>query len=111
MIDVNGASVWPGALGEAAQAALLAEVLAVMEAAPPFHPVTRWGRSMSVAMTAAGRFGWWSDARGYRYREDHPSGDVRCRSHYHCSPRQGRAMQHASSPLRHLSAGSTGRSH
>lgn len=74
MIEVNGVRVWPGALDEAAQGSLLAEVLAVMERAPPFHPVTRWGRPMSVAMTAAGRFGWWSDARGYRYRQDHPSG-------------------------------------
>lgn len=73
-LDLNGVAIWPGALDAPAQAALLAEVLAVMAAAPPFHPVTRWGRPMSVAMTAAGSFGWWSDARGYRYRPEHPSG-------------------------------------
>src|SRR3712207_9431763 len=46
----------------------------VQEAAPPFHLVTRWGKPMSVAMTSAGRFGWYSDRRGYRYVDRHPSG-------------------------------------
>ena len=73
-VDLNGVAVWQAALDEAAQAALLAQVLGVMEAAPPFHPVTRWGRPMSVAMTSAGAFGWWSDRGGYRYRPEHPSG-------------------------------------
>jgi len=71
---LRGARLHAGALDPAAQAALLAEVLAVMALAPPIHPVTRWGRPMSVAMTAAGRFGWVSDRRGYRYEERQPSG-------------------------------------
>ncbi len=29
---------------------------------------------MSVAMTSAGRLGWVSDRRGYRYERQHPSG-------------------------------------
>lgn len=29
---------------------------------------------MSVRLTAAGDFGWFSDQRGYRYEEQHPSG-------------------------------------
>jgi alkylated DNA repair protein (DNA oxidative demethylase) len=53
---------------------MLTDILRVIEAAPPFHPVTRWGRPMGVAMTSAGRFGWFSDRRGYRYEERHPSG-------------------------------------
>jgi alkylated DNA repair protein (DNA oxidative demethylase) len=61
-------------LPQSAQEAMLADVLGVMDAAPPFHPVTRWGKAMSVAMTSAGRFGWFSDRRGYRYEERHPSG-------------------------------------
>lgn len=66
-LDLAGATVLPGFLGRPAQEAMLGEVLAVMAAAPPVHPVTRRGRAMSVAMTAAGRFGWVSDRRGYRY--------------------------------------------
>ena len=69
---LRGVGVWPGLLGREAQARLLAEALAVLEAAPPFHPETRWGKAMSVAMTSAGRWGWVSDRRGYRYEERHP---------------------------------------
>lgn len=71
---VRGVGVWPGFLDRPAQEAMLADVLGVMDAAPPFHPVTRWGKAMSVAMTSAGRFGWFSDRRGYRYEARHPSG-------------------------------------
>lgn len=74
--DVNGVAVWPGFLMPEAQAAMLADVLAVMAAAPPVHPVTRWGRSMSVAMTAAGAFGWVSDRRGYRYEGSQADGTL-----------------------------------
>lgn len=70
-LDLNGVAVWPGFLDGPAQGRLLAEVLAVMAAAPPYSPRTRRG-PMSVAMTAAGRFGWWADGRGYRYVERHP---------------------------------------
>lgn len=71
---VRGVEVWPGFLDRTAQERMLADILRVQEAAPPFHPVTRWGKAMSVAMTSAGRFGWVSDRRGYRYEERHPSG-------------------------------------
>lgn len=70
----GGVEVRRGLLDRPAQEAMLAEVLGVMEAAPPFHPVTRRGLAMSVAMTSAGRFGWFSDRRGYRYLDRHPSG-------------------------------------
>lgn len=73
-LDLRGVAVWPGLLSRPAQEAMLGDVLAVMAAAPPFHPVTRWGKPMSVAMTSAGAFGWFSDRRGYRYEPRHPSG-------------------------------------
>jgi alkylated DNA repair protein (DNA oxidative demethylase) len=73
-LSLRGVALWPGLLPQSAQEAMLADVLGVMDAAPPFHPVTRWGKAMSVAMTSAGRFGWFSDRRGYRYEERHPSG-------------------------------------
>ncbi|MEM9344601.1 MAG: alpha-ketoglutarate-dependent dioxygenase AlkB [Pseudomonadota bacterium] len=73
-LSLRGARVLPGYLDAAAQAALVEDIRAVVEAAPLFHPETRWGKKMSVRMTSAGRVGWISDRRGYRYSETHPSG-------------------------------------
>ena len=57
-----------------AQAALIAALRPVLKAAPPFTPETPAGRKMSVRMTSAGRLGWISDRKGYRYAPQHPSG-------------------------------------
>lgn len=72
--DLMGARVVHGALDRERQAALLAELRDVVRAAPFFAPVTPGGRRMSVRITSAGRLGWVSDARGYRYEDRHPSG-------------------------------------
>ena len=74
-IDLRGVAIRQGLLDRPAQEAMLLDVLGVMGAAAPFHPVTRWGKAMSVAMTSAGRFGWFSDRRGYRYVDRHPAGN------------------------------------
>lgn len=66
-LDLNGVRIWPAFLPPAAQAALVEDALALMEAAPPVRFRTRWGGQLSVAMTAAGRFGWTSGPRGYAY--------------------------------------------
>ena len=71
-VDLRGVTVRPGFLSRAAQEAMVADVLAVMAAAPPVHPVTRRGMAMSVAMTSCGALGWVSDRRGYRYEPRHP---------------------------------------
>ncbi|MCO8143694.1 alpha-ketoglutarate-dependent dioxygenase AlkB [Rhodovulum tesquicola] len=71
---VRGVQIFPGWLDAEAQRAMVAELRAVVAAAPLFQPETRWGRKMSVRMTSAGRFGWVSDRRGYRYAPCHPSG-------------------------------------
>ncbi len=63
-----------GWLGPAEQAAMVRDLRSVVAAAPLFSPMTPWGKPMSVRMTSAGRFGWVSDRRGYRYGETHPSG-------------------------------------
>ena len=65
---------WPGALGGAAQARLAEAVGRVLDAAPARHLETRSGRRMSAALSAAGRLGWVSDRRGYRYEPVQPSG-------------------------------------
>ncbi|MDM0028433.1 DNA oxidative demethylase AlkB [Variovorax saccharolyticus] len=53
-------------------AALLAAVQAVVEAAPFRHLVTPGGFRMQVAMTNCGALGWVSDRRGYRYDAHDP---------------------------------------
>ena len=49
---------------------------AVLKSAPVFSPVTPAGKSMSVRMTSAGKYGWISDRNGYRYSETHPGGQT-----------------------------------
>lgn len=74
MLEVKGFLVHKGYLDPAAQAEMAAEVATVAAAAPFFTPVTPWGKPMSVAMTSAGRYGWFTDRSGYRYVDRHPSG-------------------------------------
>jgi DNA oxidative demethylase len=57
-----------------AQTAMVEAVRGVAAAAPLFSPLTPWGKPMRVRMTSAGRYGWFSDRRGYRYIDRHPSG-------------------------------------
>jgi alkylated DNA repair protein (DNA oxidative demethylase) len=72
--DLKGVRILPGYLDAEAQRALVGDLREVAAAAPFFRPVTRWGKEMSVRMTSAGRCGWVSDRRGYRYEARHPSG-------------------------------------
>ncbi len=69
----------PERFDRAAQAALLGEVLAAIEAADtPFHRLTmpKTGKPMSALMTNLGPLGWLSDKdRGYRYEPRHPLTD------------------------------------
>ncbi len=73
-LTIGGARLHPSAIPAAEQGALVEDIRAVAVAAPLFSPETRYGKPMSVRMTSAGRFGWVSDRRGYRYSEVHPSG-------------------------------------
>ena len=73
-VELGGVRVWPGFLPPAAQGAILEDVMAVMAAAPPVRFRTRWGSQLSVAMTAAGRWGWTSGPRGYAYAEAQADG-------------------------------------
>jgi DNA oxidative demethylase len=60
--------------GPRQQAALLAELRAVIEAAPLFVPrMPRSGKPFSVRMSNCGTLGWVSDRdAGYRYQATHP---------------------------------------
>ena len=69
----EGVSLWRGWLDPEAQRALLREVTALLEEAPPFCPtMPRSGRPFSVRMSNAGPLGWVSDRSGYRYQPTHP---------------------------------------
>ncbi|MDD8023433.1 MAG: alpha-ketoglutarate-dependent dioxygenase AlkB [Paracoccaceae bacterium] len=72
--QIGGFVHYPGWLDAPEQAALRDDLRGVVAAAPLFAPVTPSGKAMSVRMTSAGRFGWVSDRRGYRYSETHPNG-------------------------------------
>jgi alkylated DNA repair protein (DNA oxidative demethylase) len=74
LVDLKGVRIIPEHLGSATQHALVDDLRTFAAAAPFFRPVTRWGKEMSVRMTSAGRCGWVSDRRGYRYEQCHPSG-------------------------------------
>jgi alkylated DNA repair protein (DNA oxidative demethylase) len=74
MLRISGFEIHKGYLDAAAQAALVEDLRVVAAAAPFFAPLTPWGKPMSVRMTSAGKYGWYSDRRGYRYEPRHPSG-------------------------------------
>ena len=67
-----GFRLWPQALDREAQEALAGEVLAALEDAPLYRPVTPGGRAFSVRMSNLGPLGWVSDRGGYRYQATHP---------------------------------------
>lgn len=73
-LDLGGAKLFKGMLTRASQETLVDVLREVAVTAPFFHPVTLSGKQMSVRMTSAGRLGWVSDRRGYRYEPRHPNG-------------------------------------
>ncbi|MEL6550725.1 MAG: alpha-ketoglutarate-dependent dioxygenase AlkB [Pseudomonadota bacterium] len=75
-LRVKGFDVYKGWLDAPAQATLVEALRGVLRKAPLVQPVTPSGRPMSVRMSAAGRVGWITDRRGYRYAPTHPSGSA-----------------------------------
>lgn len=71
---IGGATLFSAYLDAGAQAAIVEDIRAVVAAAPLFSPLTPWGKPMSVRMTSAGKYGWYSDRKGYRYADRHPEG-------------------------------------
>lgn len=70
----RGFGYFPRLLDRRAQGALLAEIRAVIAAAPFYRPaMPGTGKPFSVSMTNCGALGWVSDkAGGYRYERLHP---------------------------------------
>ncbi len=73
-VAIGEAALYPGYLSPPLQDRIVADIRAVVAAAPLFSPMTPWGKPMSVKMTSAGRYGWVADRRGYRYSATHPEG-------------------------------------
>lgn len=73
-IDLLGARIFQGALDLGQQNVLLDQVRTIVRAAPLARPVTPAGRPMSVRMSAAGPYGWFTDHTGYGYRPTQPNG-------------------------------------
>lgn len=73
-LRIGGFEVYPSLLSPTEQAAMVEDLRQVVAAAPLISPVTPGGRPMSVRMTAAGRLGWITDRKGYRYSPLHPQG-------------------------------------
>jgi DNA oxidative demethylase len=74
MLRVGGFVIHKGRIPPERQEEMVGAIRAVAAPAPLFSPLTPWGKPMRVRMTSAGRYGWFSDRRGYRYIERHPSG-------------------------------------
>ena len=73
----KGFEIHPGYLDRAGQQRLLAEVEAVLAAAPAYRPTMPGsGRPFSIRMANAGPLGWVSDKAGYRYQARHPVDDT-----------------------------------
>ena len=73
-VKIRGFRILKSHLDKAAQRALIEALRPVLKAAPLFSPDTPRGQKMSVRMTSAGQFGWYSDKTGYRYVDCHPKG-------------------------------------
>jgi len=73
-LEIRGFRILKSCLDRASQQALVAALRSVLQVAPLFSPDTPYGRRMSVRMSSAGKYGWYSDRTGYRYVERHPDG-------------------------------------
>ena len=73
-LRLRGFDIHKAYLTETTQQDLVSALRQVLKAAPLFSPTTRFGKKMSVRMTSAGKYGWYSDGRGYRYEPQHPNG-------------------------------------
>ncbi|MEM9966627.1 MAG: alpha-ketoglutarate-dependent dioxygenase AlkB [Pseudomonadota bacterium] len=73
-LTVKGLSIYKGYISPVLQAEIVDVLRGIVRQAPLVQPETRFGKKMSVRMTAAGQYGWMSDRAGYRYMPHHPSG-------------------------------------
>ncbi len=72
----KGCDIYKGFIDKVDQENLLNDVRQIASRAPLFSPLTPWGKPLSVQMTSAGKYGWYSDCNGYQYITRHPNGAV-----------------------------------
>lgn len=75
-VSINGCVVHKGHLDRGTQETIRDDIRAAINDAPLFQPLTPWGKPMSVRMSAAGKYGWFTDRKGYRYEPRHPNGSA-----------------------------------
>lgn len=73
-LKLRGFGIFKSILNSEDQSTLVEALRAVVVEAPLFSPQTPYGKPMSVKMTSAGKYGWFSDRSGYRYTTRHPNG-------------------------------------
>lgn len=73
-LEIRGVQVYERFLDADQQEAMVADLREVVRAAPLFSPMTPYGKPMRVKMTSAGKYGWYSDRKRYRYEKRHPEG-------------------------------------
>ena len=73
-LEVEGLVILKGALDRATQEQIRDDIRDIAKTAPFYSPLTPWGKPMSVKMTSAGQYGWYTDRKGYRYITEHPNG-------------------------------------
>lgn len=76
VFDLNGVKIYQGYVAQALQGDIVQTLRGVIGAAPLVSPQTPFGKTMSVRMTSAGKYGWFSDRSGYRYIDRHPTGSL-----------------------------------
>lgn len=72
---VRGFEVFKETLNVDEQNKLIDDLRNIAKVAPLFSPLVPGGSKMSVKMTSAGKYGWFSDNKGYRYTDRHPNGN------------------------------------
>lgn len=73
-LRVKGFNIYRAFLDRKACESMVPILRGVAGEAPFRTPITPAGRPMSVQMTSAGRTGWITDRRGYRYQTEQPGG-------------------------------------
>lgn len=74
MLTVRGFEIHKAYLDPVMQKEIVEDLRGVLRTAPLYRPDTPYGKPMRVRMSSAGRLGWFSDKRGYRYVSEHPNG-------------------------------------
>jgi alkylated DNA repair protein (DNA oxidative demethylase) len=74
-LTLRGIQVFKGMIDVVAQRQMISDLRDVVSDAPMRSPVTPSGHKMSVRMSAAGRYGWYSGPSGYQYVDRQLNGE------------------------------------